>query len=137
MKLDGTQTHTNLKAAFEAESTASVVYRWCAQQADVEGHPDAAKQFVALAEIKLGQAFGHLDYLAEVGHPTTGAPIGDTADNLAAASSTEADKANDLLAGFAEVARAEGLDEIAEWLDTQVRSDLGHAQKFDASLENL
>lgn len=132
MKLDGTQSHANLKAAFEAESAASVMYRWFAQQADVEGYPEAAKKFEAMAEKKVGQALGHLEYLSYVGDPTTGGPIGDTADNLEAAKAAEEMKATDLLPGFADTARAEGLDEIAEWIDSQVRADTGHVDKLNA-----
>ena len=137
MKLDGTKTHANIQTAFEAESAASVMYRWCAQQADVEGYPDAAKRFEALAEAKVGQALGHLEYLSYVGDPATGAPIGDTQDNLDAAKAGERMKATDLFPGFAETARAEGLDEIAEWIDSQIRADSGHVDKFAHTLDEL
>ena len=59
MELEGTHTHDNLKAAFEAESTASMLYRWSAQQADVEGQPEVAKRFMQMAEVKAGQALGY------------------------------------------------------------------------------
>lgn len=108
------------------------MYRWFAQQADVEGYPEAAKKFEAMAEAKVGQALGHLEYLSYVGDPTTGGPIGDTADNLEAAKAAEEMKATDLLPGFADTARAEGLDEIAEWIDSQVRADTGHVDKLNA-----
>lgn len=137
VELDGTQTHANLKAAFEAESTASVMYRWCAQQADVEGFPDAAKRFEAMAEAKVGQALGHLEYLSYVGDPASGGAIGDTADNLAAAKAAEATKATELFPTFVETARTEGLDEIAEWIESQIRADAGHVDKFSATLDEL
>lgn len=137
MNLTGTNTHENLIAAFEAESAASVMYRWCAQQADVEGYPEAAKRFTAMAEAKVGQALGHLEYLSYVGDPASGAPIGDTDENLRAASTAEQSKAAELLPAFAETARTEGLEEIAEWIESQIRANAGHADKFSASLENL
>lgn len=135
--LDGTQTLVNLKAVFEAESAASVMYRWCAQQADVEGHPDAAKRFNAMAEAKVGQALGHLEYLSTVGDPATGASIGDTDQNLEAAKTAEQSKATELLPAFVDTARSEGLEEIAEWIESQIRANTGHGDKFSASLDNL
>ena len=137
MKLDGTQTHANLKAAFEAESAAGVMYRWSAQQADVEGQPEIAKQFMKMAEVKIGQALGYLEYLSYVGDPASGSPIGDAVDNLAAAKLGESAKASELLPGFVQTARDEGLDEIAEWFEAAIEANEGHALKFAESLEGL
>ncbi len=137
VELEGTKSHANIKAAFEAESAASVMYRWCAQQADVEGHPEAAKRFAAMAEVKVGQALGHLEYLSYVGDPATGAAIGDTEDNLEAAKTAEHLKASELFPGFVVTARAEGLDEIAEWIESQMRADESNANKLAAGLEEL
>ena len=137
VNLEGTDSHDNLKAAFEAEASASVMYRWCAQQADVEGYPEEAKRFAALAEAKVGQALGHLEYLSYVGDPATGQIIGDTADNLDAAKNAENKKAAELFPDFAETARSEGLEEIAEWIESQIRADQAHVDKFTASLEDF
>ena len=62
---------------------------WFAQKADIEGYPDAASLFRAVAEGETGHAHGHLDYLAEVGDPASGEPIGDTADNFKASIARE------------------------------------------------
>ena len=83
-KLNGTKTHENLKEAFAGESQANRRYLWFAQKADIEGYPDAASLFRSVAEGETGHAHGHLDYLAEVGDPASGEPIGDTADNFKA-----------------------------------------------------
>ena len=83
-KLNGTKTHENLKEAFAGESQANRRYLWFAQKADIEGYPDAAALFRSVAEGETGHAHGHLDYLAEVGDPASGEPIGDTADNFKA-----------------------------------------------------
>ena len=56
-----------------------------ASKADVEGFNDAAAVFRSTAEGETGHAFGHLEFLAEVGDPATGEPIGSTTDNLKAA----------------------------------------------------
>ena len=81
-KLEGTKTHDNLKEAFAGESQANRRYLYFAQKADVEGHPDIAALFRSVAEGETGHAFGHFDFLAEVGDPVTGVPVGSTTDNL-------------------------------------------------------
>jgi len=84
-KLNGTQTHENLKEAFAGESQANRRYLYFAQKADVEGYPDVAALFRSVAEGETGHAFGHFDFLAEVGDPVTGVTVGKTADNLKSA----------------------------------------------------
>ena len=77
-ELNGTQTHDNLKEAFAGESQANRRYLYFAQKADVEGYPDVAALFRSVAEGETGHAFGHFDFLAEVGDPVTGEPVGPT-----------------------------------------------------------
>ena len=80
--LNGSKTHDNLKEAFAGESQANRRYLYFAQKADVEGYPDVAALFRSVAEGETGHAFGHFDFLAEVGDPVTGVPVGATTDNL-------------------------------------------------------
>ena len=84
-ELAGSKTHENLTEAFAGESQANRRYLWFAQKADVEGYPDVAALFRSVAEGETGHAHGHLEYLAVVGDPASGEPIGDTEDNLKAA----------------------------------------------------
>ena len=70
------KTHDNLKEAFAGESQANRRYLYFAQKADVEGYPDVAALFRSVAEGETGHAFGHFDFLAEVGDPVTGVPVG-------------------------------------------------------------
>ncbi len=60
-------------------------YQYFAQKADVEGFPDVAAVFRSTAEGETGHAFGHLEFLEEVGDPVTGEPIGTTSENLKSA----------------------------------------------------
>ena len=83
-ELNGTKTHENLKEAFAVESQANRRYLWFAQKADIEGLPGVASLFKNVADGGTGHAHGHLEYLAEVGDPTSGEPIGDTEQNLEA-----------------------------------------------------
>ena len=116
--LQGTKTHQNLTEAFARESQANRRYLWFAQKADIEGHPEAAALFRSVAEGETGHAHGHLEYLAEVGDPASGEPIGDTAQNYKAAIASETYEFTQMYPSFAEAARDEGFDEIAEWFET-------------------
>ena len=136
-KLNGTQTHENLKAPFAGESQANRRYLYFAQKADVEGYPDVAALFRSVAEGETGHAFGHFDFLAEVGDPVTGVSVGSTADNLGSAIAGETYEYTEMYPGFARTARDEGFEEVAEWLETLARAEKSHAGRFQSGLENL
>ena len=104
-KLNGTKTHDNLKAAFAGESQANRRYLYFAQKADVEGHPDVAALFRSVAEGETGHAFGHFDFLAEVGDPATGVAVGASDDNLKSAVAGETYEYTEMYPGFADRAR--------------------------------
>jgi rubrerythrin len=136
-KLEGTQTHQNLKAAFAIESQALRRYLWFAQQADIEGYPGIAALFRSVAEGEGGHANGHLEFLAEVGDPVTGEPMGETAQNLKSAVAGETHEGTEMYPGFARVARDEGLIDIAEWLETLARTVQSHAGRFGQGLSSI
>ena len=83
--LANTKSHENLKGAFAGESQANRRYLYFARVADIEGYPDVGGLFRDTSEAETGHAFGHLDFLKEVGDPVTGVPIGTTAKNLKSA----------------------------------------------------
>ena len=136
-KLNGTQTHENLKAAFAGESQANRRYLYFAQKADVEGYPDVAALFRSVAEGETGHAFGHFDFLAEVGDPATGVAVGGSEDNLKSAVAGETYEYTEMYPGFARTARDEGLEEVAEWLETLARAEKSHAGRFSQGLAAL
>ena len=136
-ELNGTQTHSNLKDAFAGESQANRRYLYFAQKADVEGYPDVAALFRSVAEGETGHAFGHFDFLAEVGDPVTGVAVGATSDNLNSAIEGETYEYTEMYPGFAKTARDEGFEEIAEWLETLARAEKSHAGRFGQGLESL
>ena len=135
--LKGTQTEDNLKAAFAGESQANRRYLYFAQKADVEGYPDAAALFRSVAEGETGHAFGHFDFLKEVGDPATGVPVGPTVDNFKSAIEGETYEYTEMYPGFAKTARDEGFEEITEWLETLARAEKSHAGRFAQGLEAL
>jgi len=109
-KLANTKTHENLKHAFAGESQANRRYMYFARRADIEGYPDVGGLFRDTAEAETGHAFGHLDFLKEVGDPAT---------------------------GFAKTAREEGFTEVAEWFETLARAEKSHAGRFQKGLDTL
>jgi rubrerythrin len=135
--LKGTKTHQNLKDAFAGESQANRRYLYFANKADVEGHTEVAALFRSTAEGETGHAHGHLDYLAQVGDPATGLPIGSSAENLKAAVAGETHEYTDMYPGMAKSARDEGFDEIADWFETLAKAERSHANKFAKALDAL
>ena len=135
--LKGSQTEANLKEAFAGESQANRRYLYFAQKADVEGYPDIAALFRSVAEGETGHAFGHFDFLAEVGDPATGEPVGPTTDNLKASIAGETYEYTEMYPGFARTAREGGCEEGAERLETLARAEKSHAGRFGQGLESL
>ncbi|MCH7520552.1 MAG: rubrerythrin [Candidatus Marinimicrobia bacterium] len=137
MSLKGSKTESNLKDAFAGESQANRRYLYFARQADIEGYPDAAGVFKNTADGETGHAFGHLEFLKEVGDPATGLPIGETDINLKAAVAGETYEYTEMYPGFAKTAREEGFSEVAEWFETLARAEKSHAGKFQSTLDSL
>lgn len=137
MSLKDSKTGANLKAAFAGESQANRRYLYFAQKADIEGYNDVAAVFRSTAEGETGHAHGHLQYLEEVGDPTTGEPIGDTTLNLKAAIAGEIHEYTDMYPGMARTAREEGFDEIADWFETLAKAEKSHAGRFQKALDAL
>jgi len=113
-KLEGTKSHENLKDAFAGEAQANRRYLYFARIADIEGYPDVGGLFRDTAEAETGHAFGHMDFLKEVGDPVTGVRFGNTEKNLQSAIEGETYEYTEMYPGFARTARQEGLDELAE-----------------------
>ena len=135
--LKDTKTHGNLKEAFAGESQANRRYLYFARRADIEGYPDVGGLFRDTSEAETGHAFGHLDFLKEVGDPATGQPIGATDQNLKAAIAGETYEFTEMYPGFAKTARDEGFEEIAEWFETLAKAEKSHAGRFTKGLQSL
>jgi len=133
--LKGTKSLDNLKGAFAGESQANRRYLYFARMADIEGYPDVGGLFRDTSEAETGHAFGHLDFLKEVGDPVTGVPIGKTENNLRSAVEGETYEYTEMYPGFAKTARAEGLPELAEWFETLAKAEKSHAGRFAKGLE--
>lgn len=135
--LIGTKSHENLKGAFAGESQANQRYLYFARMADIEGYPDVGGLFRDTSEAKTGHAFGHLDFLKEVGDPVTDVPIGTTEKNLKSAVEGETYEYTEMYPGFAKTARQEGLNELAEWFETLAKAEKSHAGRFSKGLSQI
>ena len=135
--LKETKTWENLKAGFAGESQANRRYLYFARRADIEGQPDVAGVFRDTAEGETGHAFGHFDFLAEVGDPVTGVPVGDTEANLKSAIEGETYEYTQMYPGFAKTAREEGFEEISEWFETLAKAEKSHAGRFTKALDSV
>jgi rubrerythrin len=135
--LAGTRTHENLKNAFAGESQANRRYLYFARVADIEGFPDVAGLFKDTADAETGHAFGHLDFLKEVGDPVTGDPIGKTERNLKSAVTGETYEYTQMYPGMAKTAREEGFPELAEWFETLAKAEKSHAGRFTKGLSQV
>ena len=135
--LAGSKSHQNLKEAFAGESQANRRYLYFARIADIEGYPDIGGLFRDTSEAETGHAFGHLDFLKEVGDPCTGVPIGSTEKNLKSAIEGETYEYTEMYPGFAKTARDEGFLELAEWFETLAKAERSHAGRFNKGLDGL
>ena len=136
-QLKGSKTHENLQRAFVAEAQANRRFLYFARRADIEGYPDVSGLFRDTAEAETGHAFGHLDFLKEVGDPATGLPVGDSDANLKSAVAGETYEYMQMYPGFARAALEEGFPEIAEWFETLARAAKSHAGRFQKSLDDM
>jgi rubrerythrin len=135
--LKGSKSHDNLKEAFAAESQANRRYLYFARVADIEGFPDIAGLFKDTADAETGHAFGHLDFLKEVGDPVTGVPIGKTEKNLKSAVEGETYEYTQMYPGMAKTARDEGYGELAEWFETLAKAEKSHAGRFTKGMQQI
>ena len=135
--LKGSETEKNLKEAFAGESQANRRYLYFAQVADIEGLPEIAGNFKETADGETGHAHGHLKYLAQVGDPATGLPMGNTEKNLKASIAGETHEYETMYPSMAKSAREEGFDDIAEWFETLAKAEKSHAGRFQKALETM
>ena len=135
--LKDSKTEANLKEAFAGESQANRRYLYFAQKADVEGYPDVAALFRSVAEGETGHAFGHFDFLREIGRP------GDGCRRRPHRGQPQVRHRGGDLRVLRDVprlrptARDEGFDEIAEWFETLARAEKSHAGRFTEGLASV
>ena len=129
-KYDGTQTLENLKAAFAGESQARNKYDYFASKAKKDGYEQIAAIFT---ETALNEKEHAKMWYKEL----HGGAVEDTVVNLEAAADGENYEWTDMYKGFAETARAEGFDELAEKFEEVAKIEKSHEERYRKLLSNV
>ena len=124
------KTWKNLATAFAGESQACVKYQYFASRAKKDGYEQIADLFLETSGNEKEHAKLWFKYL------NSGA-VPDTKSNLTAAIQGENDEWTSMYKTFAEEARAEGYDEIAEKFEGVALIEKEHEERYRKLLENL
>lgn len=127
-ELKGTKTEANLWAAFAGESQARTKYSYFASKAKKDGYVQIANLFEETANNEKEHAKIWFKLLQG---------IGTTEENLKAAASGENDEWTDMYKRFAEDARKEGLDKIADLFDGVAAIEKEHEERFLRLIDNI
>ena len=123
MELKGSETEKNLLTAFAGESQARNKYDYFASVAKKEGYEQIAAVFQETALNEKEHAKMWFKALSG---------IGTTTENLMAAAAGENEEWTDMYKRFAEVARKEGFDEIAEKFEGVAKIEQSHEERYKA-----
>lgn len=129
-KYDGTKTYENLKKAFAGESEARNKYDFYASKAKKDGYEQIAAIF---AETALNEKEHAKMWYKEL----HGGAVEDTEVNLEAAADGENYEWTDMYKGFAETAREEGFDELAEKFEEVAAIEKSHEERYRKLLSNV
>ena len=127
-KYEGTQTQSNLLAAFAGESQARNKYTFFASVAKKEGYEQIASLFLKTADNEKEHAKIWLKELEA---------IGNTATNLEAAAEGENYEWTDMYEGFAKTAEEEGFPELAQKFRMVGAIEKEHEERYRALLKNV
>ncbi|MDL2218703.1 rubrerythrin family protein [Christensenellaceae bacterium OttesenSCG-928-M15] len=127
--LKGTRTEANLMAAFAGEAQARTKYTYYASQAKKDGYEQIAGFFMETAENEKEHAKLWFKLL-HGGMPKTEA-------NLADAAAGENYEWTDMYKKFAEEARAEGFENIAEMMEGVAAVEKRHEERYRKLLANI
>lgn len=131
------ELRAQLREAFAAEAMTAARYTYFAQMAEIEGHIEIGQLFTQLAQSSACAAHGHLDFLQHLSDPLTDRAIGDTQLNLVASITGELRQAGESYPMLAELAHAEGVADLASWLETLIALKGAHVTRLDQTLAAL
>jgi rubrerythrin len=141
MDLKGSKTEKNLLAAFAGESQARNRYAFFASQAKKEGYEQISAIFQETAENEKEHAklfFKHLQGGdVEITATYQAGLIGMTATNLKAGADGEKLEWSTLYPGFAEVADAEGFNNVAFTFRNVAKVEAWHERRYLKLLDNV
>lgn len=139
--MKGSKTEQNLLKAFAGESQARNRYTYFASAARKEGFEQIAAIFTETAENELEHAkvfFKHLEGgEVEITASYPAGRIETTAENLLAAADGEKMEWGTLYPGFAETAKKEGFDKVAESFTEIGDVEERHEKRYRKLLENV
>ena len=133
---ENSQTHLNLKKAFERECQTNIRYIWFANKADIQGYPDMAARFRTLADGASRQAQGHLEMLEQLGDPLSGEPVGDNVANVKASIAAVAQEETLMYPKFVQDAQQDGTQEVEQWFESCTRAKKNHGVILAGCLAN-
>ena len=139
--IKGTQTETNIIAAFAGESQARNRYTYFASKAKKEGFVQISNIFTETANQEKEHA-KRLFKLLEGGEvEITGSfpagVVGSTIDNLKGSAGGEHYEWTEMYPGFAKIAREEGFDKIAVIFESIAVAEKQHEKRYIDLVANL
>ena len=129
MELKGSKTEANLLTAFAGESMARNKYTYFASKAKKEGYEQISAIFTETANNEKEHAKIWFKLLND--------GIGSTADNLLAAAEGENYEWTDMYAKFAQEAREEGFEKIAQLMEGVAAIEKHHEERYRELLERV
>ena len=140
-KLHGTQTEKNLLISFAGESQARNRYDFFASAAKKDGYVQVSQAFeeTALQEKEHAKRFFKFltGGMVEIAASFPAGTISATPENLRAAAAGEHEEWTEAYPAFAETARQEGFDEIANVFLAVSIAERQHERRFLGLLENI
>ena len=128
--LKGSKTEENLKTALAGESQARVKYEWYASQAKKDGYVQIKDIFQESSDNEKE----HAKVWFKILH---GGKVPDTETNLLDAVSGEHFEWTEMYKEFAQTAREEGFDDIADLFDAAASIEKVHEERYQDLLDNI
>jgi rubrerythrin len=129
-EIKGTKTEKNLNAAFAGESQARVKYQFFASRAKKDGFEQIADIFQETSDNEKE----HAKIWYKLLH---GGNVGDTMANLKDAAAGENYEYTDMYKKFAEEAREEGFNEIADLFEKVGEIEKHHEERYRKLIKNI
>lgn len=128
-EIKGTKTEKNLNAAFSGESQARVKYQFYASKAKKEGYEQIAAVFQETSDNEKEHA--------KIWYKLLHDGVADTITNLKDAAAGENYEYTDMYKQFAEDAREEGFNEIAELFEKVGEIEKHHEERYRKLIKNI
>jgi len=141
MELKGSKTERNILTAFAGESQARNRYTYFASQARKDGYVQISDIFAETADQEREHAKRLFKLLeggeVEIQASFPAGEIGTTAENLKAAAGGEKYEWTEMYPGFAETAREEGFDSIADIFEAIAVAEKQHEKRYLDLMANV